>query len=188
MSLEFEKHYDVVLTNTDLVSTLVAAASSRVGKTALHLDPLDHYGQEWSALKLLDLIQLGSNPICYGPHNDFKTETILENDVQCQEIIHCEPSWHITNVQLDAESFNDLETCRRFIKDFSSTAQDEEIDQFQKHYYPKLLQIKSYKEAENIMNEIRSNLKSLNRFDNSFLLDITPRVRTYYLFKNFNYL
>lgn len=53
-------HYDVVLCGTGLVQSLVAAALSRAGKSILHLDGSDYYGELDAVWSLPYLLQLGA--------------------------------------------------------------------------------------------------------------------------------
>ena len=47
--------YDAVIVGTGLVESIVAAATARVGKSVVHLDPNDFYGGEWASFTLLQL-------------------------------------------------------------------------------------------------------------------------------------
>ena len=49
----FEAHYDVVLSGTGLVQSILSAALSKSGKKVLHLDKNDYYGGDYHATHTL---------------------------------------------------------------------------------------------------------------------------------------
>jgi len=168
MSQELEKHYDLIVTSTDLTSSLVAAATARVGKKVLHLDPFDRYGQEWAALKLFDLLT--------APAFLFKDVPQEQLPPKTSDTIVCEPQALISNVHLNADVFEDSQSCLDFFRDFSRNISSETIDRFSQYYYPQMKACKSAREAREIVAQLKDELPSLNLLDNSFSIDITPRV------------
>ncbi|RWS11124.1 rab proteins geranylgeranyltransferase component A 2-like isoform X2 [Dinothrombium tinctorium] len=48
--MELDDHFDLVVVGTGVTESIVAAAAARVGKSVLHLDANDHYGNEWASL------------------------------------------------------------------------------------------------------------------------------------------
>lgn len=64
--------YDVVIIGTRLVHAIVASAFSRAGKSVLHCDSNDFYGETDAVLSLDALIQLSSNDIPLGTCSLFR--------------------------------------------------------------------------------------------------------------------
>lgn len=163
---DLEKRYDVIVTGTDLTSSLVAAVVSRAGKKVLHLDPYDRYGQEWAAMKLFDVIA--------APASLVKEHPLPEN-VPSGCIAAVPPSL-IKNVHLEAPVFEDSFTARAFLAEFCRTPDDAVSDRFLEDFYPKLKQAKTFTEAKETLTKMKEELSSLNVLDNAFSIDLTPRV------------
>ena len=186
---DLEKHYDVIVTGTDLTSSLVAAALSRVGKTVLHLDSSDHYGQEWSAMKLFDILAattvLNNNCVYSNHEEEEEKQTSSENEnssltssSSSSLILHCEPRSIISNVELFCNIFDDCVTCNKFFNDHYSqfNITKEVVDRFHQHFYPQLKTCKSTNDARNIISQMKEEFPILNIVDNSFSIDTIPRV------------
>lgn len=165
---DLEKRYDVIVTGTDLTSSLVAAAVSRTGKKVLHLDPYDRYGQEWAAMKLFDVVT--------APAALVKEHPLPEN-VPSGSIAIVPPSL-IRNVHLEAPVFEEASTARAFLTEFGRTPDDAVIDRFLEDFYPKLKQAKASTEVKEVLTKLKEELSSLNVLDNAFSIDLTPRVRS----------
>eukprot|EP00036_Acanthoecidae_sp_10tr_P023642 CAMPEP_0206318496 /NCGR_PEP_ID=MMETSP0106_2-20121207/17219_1 /ASSEMBLY_ACC=CAM_ASM_000206 /TAXON_ID=81532 /ORGANISM="Acanthoeca-like sp., Strain 10tr" /LENGTH=137 /DNA_ID=CAMNT_0053750197 /DNA_START=1 /DNA_END=410 /DNA_ORIENTATION=+ len=58
MDLPDDAKFDAVVLGTGLPNAILAAALSRIGKTVLHLDRYDFYGQEWATFNLKELRSL----------------------------------------------------------------------------------------------------------------------------------
>lgn len=48
--MDLPKQFDVLVLGTGLTESIVAAASSRAGKSVLHLDRNNFYGSQWTSL------------------------------------------------------------------------------------------------------------------------------------------
>ncbi|ALC42722.1 Rep [Drosophila busckii] len=62
MSDELPEQFDLVVIGTGFPESCIAAAASRIGKTVLHIDPNDYYGDVWSSFNLEALNQLLEQP------------------------------------------------------------------------------------------------------------------------------
>lgn len=73
----FEAHYDVILSGTGLVQSILSAALSKSGKKVLHLDKNDFYGGDYHAthtlaqfLALCNTRKGGSADLLHSVHSE----------------------------------------------------------------------------------------------------------------------
>uniref|UniRef100_A0A336K9D5 Rab proteins geranylgeranyltransferase component A n=1 Tax=Culicoides sonorensis TaxID=179676 RepID=A0A336K9D5_CULSO len=77
MSEELPSEYDLIVLGTGLTESIVASAAARIGKSVLHLDINDYYGNNWAAFQLEAL----RNIISSNTDDDSSQHRITENAV-----------------------------------------------------------------------------------------------------------
>lgn len=169
----FDLHYDVILTGTDLTSSILSAALARIGKKILHLDTEKHYGKEWHSLKLTEfLIWQLKKPIvlCNSETVPCKTDTSEEfvSMRQRQSLF--------TNIENDLSLFNDKNSFEKFFSHILNTKCTQNfLDKFYE-MFKKLQNVNTFQDGLSIIEEFKDKFPELNRIDNLFNIDLCPRV------------
>ncbi|XP_064536544.1 rab proteins geranylgeranyltransferase component A [Drosophila montana] len=64
MSDDLPEEFDLIVIGTGFTESCIAAAASRIGKTVLHIDSNDYYGDVWSSFSLEAFNKLLDQPSC----------------------------------------------------------------------------------------------------------------------------
>ena len=79
-----------------MIESIVAAALSRIGKTVLHLDRNDFYGENWASFNLENLEQWISSVKNDNTENDSDLEQFIEEN---EHLVRCKIKSNIANVK-----------------------------------------------------------------------------------------
>lgn len=176
MYSDLEAKYDVVITGTDMVSSLLAGAIGRIGKSVLHIDSMPRYGKEWRAMRLFDLLLWKLNQeIDCEPKKDEKLA-----ELSGQSFRECIRPKFIHNIDVSFPVFENIEECKKFIQLTNSKITDDQckemFEDFHQMFYSKL---KTEPEmAAKHLDELKEKWHQFNRLDISFTVDLCPRVIT----------
>lgn len=170
----FDPHYDVILTGTDLTSSILSAALARVGKKILHLDTEKHYGKEWHSMKLTEFLIWQFKK----PTVSWNSETVsCEIDTSKELFSSCQRQNPFTNIESDLSFFNDKNLFEKFFFHILNTKCTQIfLDQFYENCFKKLKIANTFEDGLSIMEEFKDKYPELNCIDNLFNIDLCPRV------------
>lgn len=175
MYSDLDKKYDVVITSTDLISSLLAAALGRVGKSVLHLDSLPRYGKEWRSMKLFDLLVWPSIHILEPKISVVKSIPELN---ESEQFLNVSRDQFITNIVSQFTVFDNDDECKTFIKSFSNKVPDDQFesmfDDFKQMFFCKFTQEPD--KAMQYLDDLKEKWPQFNCLDNAFIVDLCPRV------------
>jgi RAB protein geranylgeranyltransferase component A len=96
-------HYDVILVGTGLVSSILASALSRVGKTVLHTDGADYYGEldaVWTLPYLQSQEKLGVDSWLFHRKEDESPEEVPEDSSSHKKRILLSPYGSVHDLKI----------------------------------------------------------------------------------------
>ncbi|KAH9420679.1 hypothetical protein DERP_001110 [Dermatophagoides pteronyssinus] len=176
---EFDQHYEVVLTGTDFISSLLSAAFARIGKKVLHLDCEKHYGKEWRSMKFTDLLlwMIRCRTLQSSTLEQSKDDEIPPLDSSTKDhFIAMNRTNPFSNVEIDFFLFDDLVQYKKFFEHlFKTKCTTEFLDEFMSQCIQKLQNVQTYDEACQLLEEFKDGHPLIHRLDNMFTFDLCPR-------------
>lgn len=177
MAKEFDDHYDVILTGTDLVSALISAAMSRIGKKILHLDSQKHYAKEWRSMKIFDLLLWKLSNRTEIEMNDQITSNECSGDPGTKSSLIMKRPNLIENIEIDFDVFEDRLRCQKFFSHLlENNCSQIFLDEFYDEFLHKFNNDLPLDQTKILLEEFKDRYSELNRIDNMFMIDLCPRV------------
>ncbi|KAF7488040.1 Rab proteins geranylgeranyltransferase component A 2 [Sarcoptes scabiei] len=177
MAKEFDDHYDVILTGTDLVSALISAAMSRIGKKILHLDSQKHYAKEWRSMKIFDLLLWKLSNRTEIEMNDQITSNECSGDPGTKSSLIMKRPNLIENIEIDFDVFEDRLRCQKFFSHLlENNCSQIFLDEFYDEFLHKFNNDLPLDQTKILLEEFKDRYSELNRIDNMFMIDLCPRL------------
>ncbi|KAK6626393.1 hypothetical protein RUM43_006704 [Polyplax serrata] len=113
---ELPRKYDAIILGTGMTESIIAAALSRIGKTVLHLDCQNYYGENWASFNLENIefwVEENKNAVAEKIHVDSSTRSFsdenetfvpLKRNISIKNICH---NRHVTICNSETELTDD---------------------------------------------------------------------------------
>lgn len=175
-----KENYKVLVTDTGLISSLVAAAVARLGHKVLHIDRDHTYGGDWKTLHLLSLIGWSFSPNYVRTKKDSEPIKVdNEADEVSIDVDYQHTTWH--NIEADFSIFHDRDRFKQVFAKWieNRKVDDEAVDKLLaaiETIFADLSLKEKLFEIEEMLSKMKLENRLLNQLDNVFTVDLCPRL------------